>query len=91
MRRFRLMSVMILGALALVAQPAVGAEIDFEGLPPGTIVVEISSGSGVSGSLSGKIKVFGSNPAISGGLINAAVIFSSDAPTGGDTESGDGE
>ncbi len=88
MRSFGLMSVVMLGVLALVVQPVVGAEIDFEGLPPGTIVIEISSGSGVSGPLSGKIKVFGSNPAISGGLINAAVIFPSDAPTGGDTDLG---
>ena len=61
----------------------VGAEaIDFEGLLPGTIV------STVFGSLgSGPIGVVGTNPLLSGGK-NAAVVFDTSNPTGGDFDLG---
>ncbi len=56
--------------------------IDFEGLPAGTIVSTVSGDGG-----SGPITVQGKNPRFSAGT-NAAVIFDSANPTGGDTDLG---
>jgi len=54
--------------------------IDFEGIPMGTVVDSVTSSGGV-----GPIAVFGVNPTL---VSNAAVIFDSANPTGGDTDLG---
>lgn len=46
------------------------AEIDFENLPEGTIVDQVSSGAGVSGDFKGHVSIFGFNPAF-GSAVNA--------------------
>ena len=63
------------------AAAADDAQIDFEGLPAGTVVNSVSSGAGISGdAIAGSVSVFGdsANPALS---TNAAIIF--DAACGG--------
>jgi hypothetical protein len=57
-------------------------EIDFEGLPTGTIVDEVSEGAGISGTLDGTVGVFGYNPNFGLGT-NAAVVFDSSNPHNG--------
>ncbi len=70
-------------ALALVCNyPTFAAEIDFEGLPEGTVVDEVSEGAGASGGLNGTVGIFGFNPLFGVGT-NAAVIFDSSCPPGG--------
>ena len=73
-------------AMAVLALPARAATIDFEGLPAGTIVDQLSTGSGITGDLGGPVSVFGFNPAL--GLVNAAVVFDSSDPSGGDDDLG---
>lgn len=51
------------------------AEIDFEGLPEGYILDEVYTGHGVTGSISGVVKITG-NP-------SSAIVFASDCPAGG--------
>ncbi len=60
------------------------AVMDFEGLPAGMIVDELSSGLGVTGPLTGVIKVVGESFLGS----NTAVIFDSSDPTGEDEDLG---
>ncbi len=68
--------------------PLHAADIDFEGIAPGTILDEVSEGSGITGNLNGvQVDVFGSNPDFSAGT-NAAVVFDSANPTGGDVDLG---
>lgn len=55
--------------------------LDFEGLPAGTILAEVVGRHGV-----GPVGVHGFNPQI--GATNAAVVFDSSAPTGGDDDLG---
>jgi len=58
----------------------VEAVIDFEGIPPGTIVDEIYSGYGISGApIEGKVIVFGYNPDF-GPETNTAMIFDATCP-----------
>jgi hypothetical protein len=71
------------------------AVIDFSGIPAGTIVDEIFSGYGVTGSLSGTIGVNGYNPGLSvwpecanKPPCNAAVVFDSSNPPGIDFDLG---
>jgi len=68
--------------LALLTAGAVAAQevIDFDDLPAGTIVIEAFSNRG-----SGPVLVNGINPNLVG---NAAVVFDSAAPTGGDDDLG---
>lgn len=67
---------------ALCATPALHADtIDFEGLPAGTILSSLSTSGGA-----GPILVHGHNPSL--GAPNAAVIFDSSNPTGGDSDLG---
>lgn len=75
--------------LALVASLPLAAEevtatINFEGPPAGTIVSSIDGDS--TGGAVGPVVVFGVNPLFPGS--NAAMIFDSDVPTGGDTDLG---
>lgn len=80
--------IMFVAVFFLVATlPASAAEIDFEGVTPGTILDEVSTGSGVTGSISGTIGVDGFNPALSASSkcddappCNAAVVFDSSTP-----------
>jgi hypothetical protein len=71
------------------------AEIDFEGVAPGTILDEVSTGFGVTGSVPGTIGVDGFNPALSTDTkcdnappCNAAVVFDSGNPPGIDFDLG---
>ena len=57
------------------------AAVDFEGLPAGTIVDEVSDGQGISGGLPGTVGVHAVNPSMGEGT-NAAVIFDSSCPGG---------
>lgn len=56
--------------------------LDMEGLPAGTIVDQLFGEQGL-----GPVRIKGTNPAL-GGVFNAAVIFDSSNPTGGDTDLG---
>lgn len=69
------LAAVLAGACAL---PALAVDIDFEGLAPGTIVDEVSSGAGITGSLPGTVGVYAFNPRFGSGT-NAAVIFDSSA------------
>lgn len=75
----RLELLVLVGYVAFV--PARAADLDFEGLPAGTIVNEMSQGAGISGDLKGAVEVFGFNPRF-GPLTNAAVVYDSSC-TGG--------
>ena len=46
------------------------AELNFDGLPAGTISDELSTGSGITGSLDGSVKVNGFNPAFGPNVLN---------------------
>lgn len=61
---------------------ALAADIDFEGLQPGSVVDQVSEGAGVSGSLNGFVGVFGFNPLFGVGT-NAAIVFDSSCAPGG--------
>ncbi|TDJ78474.1 MAG: hypothetical protein E2O39_01445 [Planctomycetota bacterium] len=64
------------------AQPGVAAHVvDFEGIPTGTILSTVFASDGA-----GPIEVRGTNPAL--GAVNAAVVFDSSNPTGGDFDLG---
>ena len=69
------------GSSALTGHLVVKEVIDFEALPPGTIPTQVMGSLG-----SGPINVSAHNPFL--GAVNAAVIFDSAAPTGGDTDLG---
>ncbi|MBT8442465.1 MAG: hypothetical protein KJO76_08770 [Gammaproteobacteria bacterium] len=65
--------------MLVVSGPAVQADtIDFEGLPAGTIVDELSKGAGIDGNATGVVKVQGRNTIFPN--TNAAIIFDSDCP-----------
>lgn len=68
---------LILGAfcLGLAMAGVQAAEIDFEGLPPGTIVTQLSSGAGISGPLTGVVNVRGRNDIFPNR--DAAIVFDS--------------
>ena len=69
--------------LLLTACPVFAEEvIDFEALPPGTIVTQVNAASGL-----GPIYVEGTNPDFAAGT-DAALIFDSANPTGGDDDLG---
>ena len=68
-------------AAALLATSTLADEVDFEGIDTGTIVSSLSSTNGL-----GPILVNGFNPSL--GNQNAAVIFDSANPTGGDADLG---
>jgi hypothetical protein len=74
------LSATLLSIVAFLSAEA--AKIDFEGLPEGYIIDEISPGQGVTGPLSGVIAVQGFNP-IFGLGVNAAIVFDSSCPPGG--------
>lgn len=74
-------------SLILASTGAMSAEIDFEGVAARTILDEVSTGSGVTGSVPGTIGVDGFNPALSASSkcdnappCNAAVVFNSAMP-----------
>lgn len=62
-------------------------ELDFEGLPDGTVVVELSAGAGMSAGFPGIVKVTGYSAQFGPG-VNPVLIFDSSDPTGGDTDLG---
>jgi len=66
---------------------ATAAEINFEGIAPGTIVEEVSNGAGATGLKGGTIGVNGFNPRLTASD-NAAVIFDSGNPPGIDYDLG---
>ena len=79
---------LILFVLSLLYASVWAANIDFEGLPAGTIVDSVSEGKGISGSFPGSVKVFAVNPSFGEG-VNAAVIFDSSCSPFGDCSGGD--
>jgi hypothetical protein len=82
MKRVSLLLVFSLFVPGVFLGNACAETIDFEELPAGTIVFEVFGDSG-----SGPIGVSGTNPDFSTGT-NAAVIFDSSNPTGGDFDLG---
>lgn len=79
-----------LSGLAILFSAAVcvqAAEIDFEGIPTGTIVEQLSNGAGATGLSGGYIGVRGFNPRLSMND-NAAVVFNSLNPPGIDYDLG---
>ncbi len=79
-----------LSGLSIVLSAAVcvqAAEIDFEGIPTGTIVEQLSNGAGATGLSGGYIGVQGFNPRLSLND-NAAVVFNSLSPPGNDFDLG---
>lgn len=85
--RFQRNAAFIAIALLAIAPTTQAIELDFEGLPAGFVVFELSEGLGVSGGLAGIISVQGFNP-VFGLLDNAAVIFDSSNPSGEDDDLG---
>lgn len=88
-------TILVLIFFVVSALPATAAEIDFEGLTQGHILDEVSTGSGITGGVPGTIGIDGFNPALSasgkcssGPPCNAAVVFGSNNPTGGDWDLG---
>lgn len=77
----------VAGLAALGFAAANQFSIDLEGLPPGTIVSQLKTGQGISGNVNGHVSVVGYNPTL-GAQANAAVIFDSANPTGGDVDLG---
>jgi hypothetical protein len=81
-----LIALCVVGLFA--AAPSANAfNIDFEGLPAGLVVYELTEGAGVSGGLEGSIGVLGFNPFF-GLAFNTAIIFDSSNPTGFDDDLG---
>jgi hypothetical protein len=70
----------VCAAVLLLHAPLRAESIDFEGVPAGTILEEVS----IPG---GKVEVFGLNPSFTPNT-NAAVVFDSSNPTGGDLDLG---
>jgi hypothetical protein len=71
------------GAITLALAPmAQSGEINFEGLPAGTIIDEVSNGKGATGLPPGKVDVFGFRPG-AGFANNSAIVFDSSCGGGG--------
>ncbi|MBY5991600.1 hypothetical protein [Ferrimonas balearica] len=89
MRRFRsICAVPTLCAIGVsFAFGVSAAELHFDQLPTGKIVGELSNGKGASGLKGGTVYIHGFNPDLSMDD-NAAVIFDSSNPTGGDDDLG---
>jgi hypothetical protein len=76
-------SVLLLTTSVSTKAEPVEAVIDFEGIPPGTIVDTLYSGYGISGApIEGHVIVFGFNPVFGEG-INTAMIFDATCPPPG--------
>ena len=87
--------ILMVVCIVIAALPATAAEIDFEGITPGTIVDEVSTGSGITGGVPGTVGVDGFNPGLSASSkcnnappCNAAVVFDSSNPPGIDFDLG---
>lgn len=80
MRTTKISPILVTGALLLTSHTAIADNIDFEGLPPGTIVSELSKGKGISGNLTGVVYVEGRNTLFPD--TNAAIIFNSECIPG---------
>lgn len=78
MGKIGITGLLITGLMLFGGSPASAAEMDFEGLPMGTIVTELSEGAGLSGGASGTVQVFGRNSLF--GNTNVAIIFDSSCP-----------
>lgn len=82
----RIILVCAVGFLAIA--PLAGAfNLDFEGLPAGYVMFELSEGAGVSGGLDGVVGAMGFSPAF-GLSVNPLIVFDSSHPTGGDPDLG---
>ena len=73
------MALSMLPAFALLPSTVDAAEIDFEGLVEGQVIVSVSNGAGATGLPNGFVTVRGFNPRLGTG-VNAAVVFDSDCP-----------
>ncbi len=71
---------LVLGVVAAPPSSKPAGDINFEGLPAGTIVSQVSPGSGMSGTITGTVGVHGFNPLFPGQ--NAAMIFDSSCAPG---------
>ena len=80
----RIPAALALGALLPLAQ---AFELDFEGLPDGTVIYQLSAGAGMSAGFPGIVKVTGYSAEFGPG-INPVLIFDSSDPTGGDIDLG---
>ena len=80
----RISAIVALGAFLPLVQ---AFELDFEGLPAGTVVFELSAGAGMSAGFPGIVKVTGYSAQFGPG-INPVLIFDSSDPTGGDVDLG---
>jgi hypothetical protein len=80
----RLPAIVALGAFVPLAQ---AFELDFQGLPAGTVVFELSAGAGMSAGFPGIVKVTGYSAEFGPG-INPVLIFDSSDPTGTDYDLG---
>jgi hypothetical protein len=69
----------VVGVCAASASSANAADIDFEGLAEGQVIVSVSNGEGATGLPNGFVTVRGFNPRL-GVNVNAAVVFDSDCP-----------
>ncbi len=78
MCKSRIVLVCVVGFLAIA--PLAGAfDLDFEGLPAGYVMFELSEGAGVSGGLDGVVGAMGFSPAF-GLSVNALIVFDSANP-----------
>ena len=77
-------AVVALGAFLPLAQ---AFEMDFEGLPAGTVIYQLSAGAGMSAGFPGIVKVTGYSAQFGPGT-NPVLIFDSSDPTGGDVDLG---
>jgi hypothetical protein len=77
MKTRRAMTALVAAGVAFtLAGGAQAAELDFEGLLPGTVLYTITPGLGATPDLPGPVQVFGYNPKF-GANTNAAVVFDS--------------
>jgi hypothetical protein len=80
----RIHAAIALGACLPLAE---AIEIDFEGLPAGTVVFELRAGLGISAGFLGIVQVTGYSAGF-GPATNPVLIFDSSNPTGGDFDLG---
>ena len=78
----KLRQLVMISGWACLAAGVNAAEIDFEGLSEGQIIVSISNGAGATGLPAGAVTVRGFNPAF-GVNVNAALVFDSSCDPGG--------
>ena len=72
---FKKILALVIAGVGMTSLSLQAADINFDGLPEGYILDEVYEGHGVTGPLSGVVKITG-NP-------NQAIVFASDCPAGG--------